>query len=56
MHNKTHIFNYRIKYTIVKDIDFYDLVLKYIVPIRPGREDKRKMRAKTFVSFIYRVA
>lgn len=42
--------------SLVGEIDFYDLVCKYIVPIRPGRADKRKMRAKTFVSFIYRVA
>lgn len=42
--------------SLVDEIDFYDLVCKYIVPIRPGRADKRKMRAKTFVSFIYRVA
>lgn len=41
--------------SLVDEIDFYDLVCKYIVPIRPGRADKRKMRAKTFVSFIYRV-
>ena len=42
--------------SLVSEIGFYDLVCKYIVPIRPGRADKRKMRAKTFVSFIYRVA
>lgn len=41
--------------SLVDEIDFYDLVCKYIVSIRPGRADKRKMRAKTFVSFIYRV-
>lgn len=28
----------------------------YIVPIRPGRADKRKMRPKTAVWFVYRVA
>jgi IS4 transposase len=41
--------------SLVGEIDFYDLVCKYIVPIRPGRADKRKLRPKTFVSFIYRV-
>ena len=42
--------------SLVGEIDFYDLVCKYIVPIRPGRADKRKMKTKSFVSFIYRVA
>lgn len=42
--------------SLVGEIDFYDLVCKYIVPIRPGRADKRKMKPKTFVSFVYRVA
>ena len=41
--------------SLVDEIDFYDLVCKYIVPIRPGRADKRKMRTKSFVLFIYRV-
>ena len=42
--------------SLVGELDFYELVGKYILPIRPDRADKRKMRAKTFVSFIYRVA
>ena len=42
--------------SLVDEIDLYDLVCKYIVPIRPGRADKRKMKSKTFVSFVYRVA
>ena len=42
--------------SLVGEIDFYELVCKYIVPIRLGRTDKRKMRPKTFVAFIYRVA
>lgn len=29
---------------------------RYVLPVRPGRQDKRKMNAKTFVSFLYRVA
>lgn len=29
---------------------------RYILPIRPGRQDKRKMKTKTFISFLYRVA
>lgn len=32
------------------------LIRKNILPVRPGRKDKRKIRAKTAVSFIYRVA
>ena len=42
--------------SLVGEIDFYELVYKYIVPIQPGRADNRKMRAKTFLSFIYIVA
>ncbi len=29
---------------------------KYIQPVRPGRKDKRKMRTKTFIGFLYRIA
>lgn len=29
---------------------------RYVLPVRPGRQDKRKMKTKTFVSFLYRVA
>jgi hypothetical protein len=36
--------------------DVEALILKNILPIRPGRKDKRKIRYKTAVSFIYRVA
>lgn len=42
--------------SFVKTTDFYELVGKYILPIRPGRTDKRKMRGTSFVSFVYRVA
>ena len=36
--------------------DVYDLILKYIEAIRPGRSDKRKIKQKSFVCFTYRVA
>ena len=36
--------------------DVYGLIAKYILPIRPGRKDKRKLKAKTFIYFLYRVA
>ena len=32
------------------------LILKNILPVRPGRKDIRKIRYKSAVSFIYRVA
>lgn len=28
----------------------------YLIPIRPGRQDKRKLKAKRAISFVYRVA
>lgn len=31
-------------------------IAKYSLPIRPGRQDKRKIKPKSFVAFIYRVA
>ena len=36
--------------------DVEALIQKNILPIRPGRKDQRKIRPKTAVSFIYRVA
>jgi len=36
--------------------DVEALIRKNILPVRPGRMDKRKIRAKTAVSFLYRVA
>lgn len=36
--------------------DVEALIQKNILPVRPNRKDKRKIRAKTAVSFIYRVA
>ena len=41
---------------IVKATDFYYLIEKHLVPIRPGRSDERKIKPKSFVSFSYRVA
>jgi len=41
---------------LISSADLYELMTKYIVPIRPGRSDKRKMKTKAFVSFVYRVA
>lgn len=29
---------------------------QYVLPVRPGRQDKRKMRTKAFTFFLYRVA
>ena len=37
----------------IKSADFYALIEKHLVPIRPGRSDLRKMRPKSFVSFTY---
>lgn len=37
------------------NIDIRDLIRKFIEPIRPGREDERKMRIKSVVFFTYRV-
>lgn len=42
--------------SLVKSDDVYILILKYIEAIREGRQDKRKMRPKSFVCFTYRVA
>ena len=36
--------------------DVEALIGKNTLPVRPGRTDKRKMRSKTVVSFLYRVA
>jgi hypothetical protein len=36
--------------------DVEALIRKNILPVRPGRKDKRKIRAKSTVSFLYRVA
>ena len=31
-------------------------IIKYVVPIRPGRKDKRNLKAKSAVYYMYRVA
>ena len=36
--------------------DIEELINKYILPIRPDRQDERKLRPKGFVGFMYRVA
>ena len=36
--------------------DITNLISRYILPIRPNRQDKRKLRPKGFTGFIYRVA
>lgn len=36
--------------------DVIKLIEKYTLPVRPGRQDPRKIKAQTSVSFLYRVA
>lgn len=36
--------------------NMYELICKYVLPIRPDKADKRKIRPKTFVGFVYRIA
>lgn len=36
--------------------DLEHTIQKYILPVRPGRADKRKLYPKSFVTFLYRVA
>ena len=43
-----------LKHDSVK-IDIRDLIQKFIEPIRPGREDVRKIRIKSVVFLTYRV-
>lgn len=38
------------------DIDIRSLIRKYVEPVRPGRADTRKIRAKSAIYFTYRVA
>ena len=40
----------------VSQPDVEALIRKNILPVRPGRKDNRKIRSKTAVSFLYRVA
>ena len=41
---------------LVEANNAYELILKYILPVREGRKDRRKMKPKSFVCFTYRVA
>lgn len=50
-----HICRYFFRNNVLSP-DIEALILKNILPIRPGRKDIRKIRYKTTVSFIYRVA
>ena len=36
--------------------DIETLISKYILPVRKGRKDERKIKPKSFVYFLYRVA
>lgn len=66
--DKNRAYTYQVNFTmaITFCLDFFrnlisssvllDLIHKHILPIRPGRQDKRKLRAKSFVGFLYRVA
>ena len=36
--------------------DVEKTIRRYVLPVRPGRQDKRKMTAKGYVFFMYRVA
>ena len=31
-------------------------IARYTEPVRPGRQDERNLRAKSFIGFCYRVA
>ena len=33
-----------------------ELLIRYAEPVRPGRRDKRKLKPKSFISFLYRIA
>jgi hypothetical protein len=37
-------------------LDIRKLIAQYIEPVRPGREDERKLKIKSFTPFLYRVA
>jgi len=48
------VFFFRYRSNAPPDADA--LICKHILPIRPGRTDKRKLRSRSAVSFLYRVA
>ena len=52
-----HVCRYFLRlYNNVSPPDVEALIRKNILPVRPGRADKRKSHFKTAVSFLYRVA
>lgn len=68
--NKTRKHTYQLNFSAAVDIcrqfllecsmlsppDVEALLLKYLVPVRNGRHDPRKVKPRSFVSFTYRVA
>jgi len=42
--------------SLAHPLDVEALIQRYILPIRPGRNFPRKVKSRTFVSFLYRVA
>ena len=40
----------------IRPPDVIKLIEKYILPVRPGRKDPRKVKPQANVSFLYRVA
>ncbi len=49
-----HICRDWLKYN--RNIDVREEMKRYLIPIRPGRKDPRKMKPKSFTFFIYRIA
>ena len=37
-------------------LDVRELIAQYIEPVRPGREDKRNIKTKSFTYFLYHIA
>ena len=68
--DKSRKWSYQVNYTMAIHIcrDFYRhyrsepppnvelLIKKYILPVRPNRKDSRKIKPKSVVYFLYRVA
>ena len=51
-----HICRHFSRYYTLPPPDVEALIYKNVLPVWPGRKDKRKIRYKSSVSFIYRVA
>lgn len=45
-----------LKYGEISGRKLMEEIEKHVEPVRPGRKDKRKMRPKAFLGFIYRIA